>query len=330
MNSNVSLSNKKVGLALGCGAVAGAAWSVPVLAELQRQLAWDARSADVLVGTSVGAVLAALLSTGVSIDEMEGSLGSKSQSSGCDWNHDTSWGPWYPPLPKLQFSGLPLLRKGLRGEVPPLTAICGVLPQGQFDMTPFRQLINTHVPEGQWSPHDNCWIMAVDNDSGERVGFGRPDAPDASLVDAVCASYGVPAWCPPVEIGGRTYLDGGITSPVSADLLADSDLDVVIVVAPMSSRTIEANPSLFARIERVARRYMTRIVDREVALLQSAGKQVIRLEPSTDVLQAIGYNMMDPGRRHRVFQSATKEAPVAVRQALHEAGIAIDNNDTQI
>ncbi|AZT83906.1 patatin-like phospholipase family protein [Marinobacter sp. NP-4(2019)] len=321
MTSKVSLSNKKVGLALGCGAVAGAAWSVPILAELQRQLAWDARSADVLIGTSVGAVLAALLSAGVSIDDMESSLSSKSKSSGCDWDHDTSWGPWHPSLPKLQFSGLPLLRKGLRGEVPPLTAICGVLPKGQFDMTPFRQLINAHVSEGQWSPHDNCWIMAVDNDSGERVGFGRPDAPDASLVDAVCASYGVPAWCPPVEIGGRTYLDGGITSPVSADLLADSDLDVVIVVAPMSSRTIEANPSLLARIERVARRYMTRIVDREVALLRRAGKQVIRLEPSTGVLQAIGYNMMDSRRRHRVFESATKTASAAVEQALSEATI---------
>lgn len=321
VTSNVNLSNKKVGLVLGCGAVAGAAWSVPVLAELQRQLAWDARSADVFIGTSVGAVQAALLSAGVSIDSMENSLGRESQPSNCDWDHDTSWGPWHPPLPKLQFSGLSLLKKGVRGEVPPLTAICGVLPQGQFDMGPFRRLINTYVPEGQWSPHDNCWIMAVDNDSGERVGFGRPDAPDASLVDAVCASYGVPAWCPPVEIDGRTYLDGGITSPVSADLLADSDLDVVIVVAPMSSRTVESRPSLFARIERVARRYMTQIVDREVALLKRSGKQVIRLEPSTEVLQAIGYNMMDSRRRHQVFHAATSAAPSTVQQALREAAI---------
>lgn len=321
MNTMNYLSDKKVGLVLGCGAVAGAAWSIPVLAQLQQQLGWDARSAGVLVGTSVGAVLVALLGAGVSVEELLASQRGELPHSRCQWDHETSWGPWYPPLPGWQFSGLPLLQKGMRGEVPPLAAVCGMLPRGRFDMTPFRQLINAHVPQGQWSPHPQCWIMAVDNASGERVAFGRSGAPAAALVDAVCASYAVPGWCPPVNIAGNTYLDGGIVSPVSADLLANSDVDVVIVLAPMASRDIDADPGLLAKGERLARRYMTQIVDREVALLQQAGKQVIRLEPGAADLRAIGYNMMDARRRMQVFTAATSTAPGAVSKALREAGL---------
>ena len=39
-------------LVLGCGAVAGAAWSIPVLDALQRQLDWDARDAKLLISGS--------------------------------------------------------------------------------------------------------------------------------------------------------------------------------------------------------------------------------------------------------------------------------------
>ncbi|MEZ5507850.1 MAG: hypothetical protein R3F38_18575 [Gammaproteobacteria bacterium] len=82
--------------------------------------------------------------------------------SDCTWDHDTSWG-----LPVsavgLTFSGLPLLQKGWRGEIAPLTAVCGALPAGRFDMKPFRQLINAHVPEGQMVATPGLLIMAVDN-----------------------------------------------------------------------------------------------------------------------------------------------------------------------
>jgi NTE family protein len=60
----------KRALVLGCGGVAGAAWTIATLAELERQLGWDARDADILVGTSSGAVVAALLAARVSVKRM--------------------------------------------------------------------------------------------------------------------------------------------------------------------------------------------------------------------------------------------------------------------
>lgn len=308
----------KRALVLGCGGVAGAAWSIATLAALEQALDWDARRADIFVGTSAGAVLSALLAAGVSVGRMVAS--EQGDARDCAWNHDTDTGGAVPPLPGAAFTGLALVRKGLRGEVSPLTAITGLLPQGRADMQPFVDLIDSQVPAGAWAPHPATWIMAVDAGSGARVALGRADAPSMPLNRAVCASYAVPGWCPPVSHGGRTYLDGGIASPASADMLLGQGVSEAIVLAPMASSQPDNPRSPLARIERAARRYMTAIVDREVAALTAAGIRVIRLEPGAEDLAAIGYNMMDPARRMLVFRTAQRTAPAAVARALQGRG----------
>ncbi len=305
----------KRALVLGCGGVAGAAWEIATLEALEKELGWDVRDADVLIGTSAGAVLAALLGAGVSVARLAACQRGEVDEH-CVWNHDTDTGGAYPPLPKLGFTGARLLWKGLKGEVSSLSALCGVLPKGGFDMTPFRNLIDSAVPVGEWAPHPATWIVAVDVESGKRVAFGGSDAPAVALSDAVCASYGVPGWCPPVHLNGRQYIDGGVASPVSADLLVDTDIEEVIILAPMASSRPDSPSSAMEKIERRVRRYMTRIVDREVALLKSYGKRVIRLEPGPADLQAFGSNMMDPRRRRQVFDTAMDTAPGLLRDAL--------------
>lgn len=288
-------------LVLGCGGVAGGAWSIAALHNLEQRLDWDVREADIIIGTSVGAVLGALIGGGVSVDQL---VACQKGEGDCTWDHDSDTGGAFPPLPHMGLTAGKLLWKGLRGEVSPMAAACGVAPRGSFDMTPFRRLIDGVVPAGEWAPRDGIWMITVDSETGKRVAFGRDDAPAAALNDAVCASYGVPAWCPPVSIGGRDYIDGGVASPTSADFLLDSDVDEVIVLAPMASSAPDQPKSVLARIERRVRRYMTAIVDKEIAQLEAAGKRVIRIEPKAQDLQAIGYNMMDPKRRLKVFETA--------------------------
>lgn len=311
----MSKSSVKRALVLGCGGVAGAAWQIATLEALEKELAWDAREADVLIGTSAGAVLSALLGAGVPVSQLAACQRGEGGEH-CVWNHDTDTGGAYPPLPKLGFTGAKLLWRGLRGEVSSLSALCGVLPKGGFDMTPFRNLVDSAVPAGEWSPHANTWIVTVDVESGQRVAFGRDDAPSVALNDAVCASYGVPGWCPPVHLHGRQYIDGGVASPTSADLLVDSDVEEVIVMAPMASTELDVPSSAMEKIERRVRRYMTQIVDKEVALLESVGKRVIRLEPGPDDLRAFGSNMMDPRRRVGVFETAARTADASINAAL--------------
>ncbi|MFZ5724192.1 MAG: patatin-like phospholipase family protein [Pseudomonadota bacterium] len=313
MRNDTGKTGKRA-LVLGCGGVAGAAWSIAVLAALQEQLDWDPRDADIFVGTSAGAVLSALLAAGVGVDRMLASQHGTAHD--CIWNHDTDTGGALPPVPDLRFTGLQLAIDGLRGKLNPLTAVTGLLPHGRADMQPFMNLIDSVVPAGQWAPHPATWIMAVDTQTGERVPFGHRDAPSLPLNRAVCASYAVPGWCPPVTAGGRTYIDGGVASPVSADILLDSNVAEAIVLAPMASTHPDRPQAPLARIERRVRRYMTGIVDREVSALEDAGIRVVRLEPGAEDLEAFGFNMMDPARRQRVFATALRTAPETVRHAL--------------
>jgi len=310
---------KKRALVLGCGAVAGAAWMIPALDQVRKQLNWDPKDADIMIGTSVGAVLVSLMAGGFSVDDLIASQEGKHQSI---WNHDKNSGPWYPPIPKFKFTALSLYKKMRNGELSALTGWTGILPQGRFDMTPFIKLIDrVKQTEGNnkgWLNHENCWLVCVDTESGDRVVFGRNKQRQSGvdLSQAVCASYGVPGWCPPVEIAGRTYIDGGVVSPCSADLLIGSDIDEVIMLVPMASTNPDRPWSWLKKIERKVRKGMTAIVDKEVALLEAAGKKVIRIEPTAEDLAAFGYNMMDPRRRQHVYETSQSTSQRNVHKAI--------------
>lgn len=307
------MTTTKRALVLGCGGVAGGAWSIAVMHEVQKQLGWQLHEADVFIGTSVGAVLATLLSQGITVEQLLACQTKENQE--CGWNHETDSGGAFPPLPRWRVNSANLLRLGLQGKVSGLTATMGILPQGKADMSGFIRLINSVVPKGQWSQHPNTWLMVVDAQTGERVALGR-DIKGMPISQAVCASYAVPGWCPPVKWHGRTYLDGGIGSPVSADYLLDSGVTEAIVVAPMASRDLDNPRHPFSRIERRVRKYMTQIVANEVAALRQKGIRVLRLEPSSADLEAFGFNLMDPARRKHVLTTALLTSPQMVKSAL--------------
>ncbi len=68
--------------------------------------------------------------------------------------------------------------------------------------------------------------VAVDLESARTVIFRRGEA--AQAVHASCA---IPGVFVPVQIDGRTYVDGGVTNPVPASVARDLGADVVIAMA---------------------------------------------------------------------------------------------------
>ena len=57
-------------LVIGCGGTLGFTWTAAVLAEIERQ-GWDPRTAEVIIGTSAGAEIAALLGAGISASAVD-------------------------------------------------------------------------------------------------------------------------------------------------------------------------------------------------------------------------------------------------------------------
>lgn len=85
-------------------------------------------------------------------------------------------------------------------------------------------------------------IICVDRASGRRVVFGAPGAPAATVAEAVQASCSVPWLYRPVEIDGREYVDGGLWSPTSIDVVAAGRETQVLCLNPTGSAAGDAAP----------------------------------------------------------------------------------------
>jgi len=279
----------------------GGAWQIGALAAVADALDWDPRTAEVIVGTSSGASTAALLGSGVGVEELVAAQRGADGARASVRRFFTSPPAGRPRVPVPLPISLRLAAAGIRSRSR-LLALSGLAPRGRSE-TAFL----ADIPEQ--ATHPATWIVTVDADTGARVAFGAPGAPPASLRAAVRASWAVPGWFPAVRIGGRRYLDGGAYSPTSADLLADLGLDEVVVIAPMASANDESVPGVAGRAERLLRAPMSRIVTAETAALRAAGTRVLLVHPAAE-LADLGPNFMDPRRRLAALASALRHVPV--------------------
>jgi NTE family protein len=301
-------------LAIGCGGTLGFAWAAVALDAVEQELGWDVRTADVLVGTSAGSEVVAALGAGHTPLDVLAALDGDADADPVLAAHMAEHPGSRPPVPALGLPGLGLARAGVRNRSA-YTALAGLLPRGRGDSTWLRDYGEALATPGGWTAHPDTWIVAADSVTGERVAFGRDGAPEASLGAAVAASWAIPGWFPPVEIDGRTYVDGGSVSSVSADLLLDRDVEEVVVVAPMTSAGGLPGTGLH-RVERLLRRQMTRGLDQEVAALREAGIRVVRVEPGADDLEAMGPNFMDLSRRESTVATARRTTRDTVAAAV--------------
>jgi len=308
-------------LVLGGGGVLGAAWAVGALQSIQDVRGIDPRDFDVIVGTSAGSVLGALVAAGVSVDALRdhqfGIPITEGPLAGYSWDYESATGGPRPSMPRLRGPGsvklmASSLRHGLR--MPPTAVLSAFMPLGSGSLERVGHLIDAITPMDEWSPHPNLWIVALDYDSGRRVVFGREDAPRVGLSEAVMASCAIPGWFEPVTIGERTYIDGGAWSATSADVAAAADLDEVYVVAPMVSFEADEPDSLLSRLERRWRSSVTHRCLGEVAELEAKGTQVTVLGPGPDDLEAMGGNAMDGRRRLRVLETSLITSKAALER----------------
>ncbi len=316
--------DRRVGLVLGAGGLLGSTWMVGALPALARRLGRPLDELDLIVGTSAGSVLAGALRAGMTVEELvahqrgEPVDGVPSMRS---MEHET--GDGLPPLPYPWIGSPRLLARAVTAphRVRPLVAATSLLPRGRARLDSVVSLMHSvqarlGVTEDLWVPGRPLWVVAVDYDSGRRVVFGRAGGPPSSLADAVLASCAIPGWLAPATIGGRRYVDGGLASVTSLDLLgrdcADGsgvrELDEVFVLAPLASSRYDRPGDPLARAERAVRRVVTAWLGREVRALRARGVTVHVLMPGPDDLAAIGGNVMNPRRRSRVLEASLRSS----------------------
>ena len=294
----------RVGLALGGGGLTGTAFHAGVLTALASH--FDAREADLIVGTSAGSTSAALMRSGFPPgDYVARVCGQRLSAEG-----RRILGA-LPPLAAPKDAG-PRVARPASVEVlrhvamrpwryPPGVSVSGLLPAGTRPMDGvnlFRAIFDN------W-PADPTWIVTLDLEAGRRVVFGRDLF--APVADAVAASCAVPGYYEPVTIEGRRYVDGGAWSMVSLDLLADQDLDLIICSAPMSTADWFARD--FGNASRVPWRAQ---LDRE---RRKISDRVIIVAPDKTMRAVMGSTAMDGSRRAPVAKAAQEYASAVFERA---------------
>lgn len=296
----------RIGLVLGAGGVVGHAFHVAVLKALSDELRWDPRAADVIVGTSAGSHVAAYLRAGMSAPDLFARLVDEPLSAEGQALVARAGPPVEVPAPRTRTMGMTAPRLVLRGALSPLRSrpsavLAAALPEGRIPLDPFAARIRWL--HGETWPAQRLWICAVALDDGRRVVFGRADAPIADVGSAVAASCAVPGWFQPVSVAGRRYADGGVHSPTNLDLLADEDLDLVVVSSPMSVARGHWRPRAAVN----ARGSLRLLLTAEAARVRADGTPVVAFQPTAADLDAMGLNGMDTRNRtetlRRVYRS---------------------------
>jgi NTE family protein len=210
----------KRGLVLAGGGLAGIAWETGILRGIEDESAETVRAlldSDVVIGTSAGSAVAAQLGSGLSLEELydrQVTGAGKEIDPGVDIEDITRLF-----LNALSDPGATTAQKLQRiGEVARSTK---TVPEAVR-----RDVIGQRLPSHDW-PERDLRITAIDIGTGELVAIDRKSG--VELVDAVAASCAVPGAWPPVTIGERRYMDGGVGSTMNLKLASDCDAVVVLV-----------------------------------------------------------------------------------------------------
>jgi NTE family protein len=315
-----SVPKARRGIILGGGGVLGGTWAVGALLALEEEFGFAAGSADVLVGTSAGSVLAAMLGAGVTPEQLRQRYNDEvvqgGPLAGLSWNPDAAIGGHRPGLPRALAPGsLRLIGESLRhpARVQGTALVAALMPEGAKTMAGVGRLIDAVSPMDGWSRHKACWIVAMDYETGRRTVFGRPGSVVAPLASAVMASCSIPGWFAPVSIGGRRFVDGGAISATSVDVVEHAGLDEVYVIAPMVSFQTDHPSSAAAWLERRWREAVTKACLAEANDVARSGATVRIIGPGPEDLEAIGANMMDTSQRRAVLACSVRTSPVAWR-----------------
>ena len=300
-----------VALVLGAGGVVGRAYLVGTLAALQEATGWDARTADLIVGTSAGAGSGSTLRAGLSVPDhvarlTDAAVSPEGQALLGDLTHTNNFPdrpPRGPGWPRPQAPAL-LLSALARPWEPRLgLAFSGMLPRGTVPTSELGEKVA--ALHGTTWPDEPLWVAAVRLRDGRRVVFGRDHVGSpVDLGTAVQASSAIPGYFAPVRIAGEHYIDGAAYSPSNADLVAGLGFDVAVVISPMAAerRALAWHP------RSASRAFFHRLLEREVAAVRRSGTAVLAFEPTLDDLPLMQDGAMSDAHEADIVHRAEETA----------------------
>lgn len=176
----------------------------------------------------------------------------------------------------------------------------------------------------------DLFVVAVDLDSGEAVRFGEQGWDDIPISRAVQASSALPGLYPPVEIGGRHFLDGALRRTMHASTVLDRGIDLMIGINPLVP--FDANQALTQADEAepvgLASGGLPAVLSQTLRTLLQSRMQIgmekyphrypdidqLVFEPNADDSELFFTNLFSFSSRHRVCQLAYRNTLADLRK----------------
>lgn len=239
--------SQKIGLACAGGGVEGAVYEIGALCALEDAInGLDFQNMHIYVGVSAGALITSNLANQISARQM--SLAILSHKSMVN-----------PISPEILFKPAvsEFLSKAL--EIPGFTTrklyrfmknfsdntVLGaladfteLLPVGVFDNQPLADYLRNNFRENGISDDFRklgkaLRVVATELDTGHTVRFGEPEFDHVPISKAVQASTALPGVYLPVEIDGKSYVDGVARRTVHASVALNEGSDLVFCINPI-------------------------------------------------------------------------------------------------
>jgi NTE family protein len=296
----------KIGIAFAGGGARGGA-HVGVLKVLEEMRV----PVDVVAGTSIGSIVAALYASGMAPDEMEKVL------STTDWDDalNDDQGRRAQPYRLKEDDDLYLIKAELgfnKGKL--------VLPQGLVHGQKLNYLLRRlTLPASNVRDFDRLRIpfrcVATDIVTGGKVVLGKGD-----LARAVRASMAIPGFFTPVEWDGKLLTDGGTVDNMPVDVVRQMGADVVIAIDISTPLATREELSSFLSITGQTTGFLTRLnVEEQIRTLRK--DHDVLVTPDLDEVSTLDFKQF-PKAAEQGFKAADAMRETFARFSVSEAEYA--------
>lgn len=347
----------RIGLALAGGGPLGAVYEIGALAALEESIeGLDLNDAAIYVGISAGGIIAAGLANGITPHDMcrlfvESDTGE---------SHEDLFKPEMLLRPaweefSIRAAAFPILlaggllhyatRRGKTTIASSMERLKGVLPTGIFSGEGIHEFMQqAFSAAGRTNDFrelkQKLVIVATDLDSGEAVRFGRPGCDHVPISKAAQASAAVPGLFPPVEIGGRYFVDGALRKTLHASIALEEEVDMLIClnpIVPYNARSLHkpgklAQGGLLAVLSQTLRAIIHSRVEIGMSnyMINYPETDIILVEPSTEDADMFFTNLFSYNSRRRMCENAYQNTRMMLWQRRKEIAPMLERHGLRL
>lgn len=237
---------KKIALCLAGGGITGSMYEVGCLTALDElfEMPNCVNQFDIFVGTSAGAVIAALVANGLTpryildgVTHDDATLNFTRKNI-----YDLRWSevfkacvPLIKRFPRLLHYGWKNRKQASFMDL--LAILQEFIPAGVFSLHNLdKYMAGLFYPQGRTNDFRNLkkelYIPATDLDTGERWIFGEEKTNDVPISTAVAASAAIPLFFRPYKIKENYFIDGSTGKVAHVDIAIKHGANLIIIINP--------------------------------------------------------------------------------------------------